>query len=155
MNLFNRLFGRNQNLIECPRCLGKGLVDWDDIKRLNQELKWIPGKCAYCNGTGKVDSGIESNVPVDASYLVINLHEEERKRIINGNPDAIERGKQYEDAVDNFIEQITYLHFEGGLTPLQIAKFFLIGNNDSNESKREEEDLIDYIEEVIEKKDKN
>jgi len=134
--------------------LGKGLVDWDDIKRLSQELKWIPGKCAYCNGTGMVDSGIESNVPVDASYLVTNLHEDERKLIINGHPDAIERGKQHEDAVDNFIEQITYLHSEGGLTPLQIAKFFLIGN-DSDESKEEEKELIDYVERVIKKRGGN
>jgi hypothetical protein len=34
--------------------------------------------CAYCNGTGKVDCGIESNVPVDASYVVANLDETER-----------------------------------------------------------------------------
>jgi hypothetical protein len=46
--------------------------------RLHQELKWIRGMCAYCNGTGKVDCGIESNVPVDASYVVANLDETER-----------------------------------------------------------------------------
>ena len=154
MSLFNRLFSRNEDLKECPRCLGKGQVDWDDIKRLNQNLKWIPGKCAYCNGTGKVDKRIESNVSVDASYLVIGLEEEERKRIINGHPDAIERGKQFEDAVDNFIDQIAYLHFEGGLTPLQIAKFFLIGKNDSDEYEKEERELIDYVERVIEKQGK-
>lgn len=152
MNIFSRLFSRNQGLKQCPRCLGKGQVDWGDITRLKQELKWNPGKCAYCNGKGKVNSGVESNVPVDASYLVINLEEEERKRIINGHPDAIERGKQYEDRVNNFIDQITYLHFEGNLTPLQITTFFLIGQNDSDEYDKEARELIDYVERVIKKK---
>lgn len=155
MSIFNKLFSKNQNLKTCPRCLGKGHVNWDDIKRLKQELKWIPGECAYCNGTGKVESNIENNVPVEASYLVINLEEAERKRIIYGHPDAIERGKRYEDAVDNFIEQISYLHFEAGLTSLQIATFFLIGKNDSDKSDKEQEELIDYIEKVIEKVHKN
>jgi hypothetical protein len=48
--------------------------------------------CAYCSGTGKVHRGIESNVPVDASYLVVNLEEAERKRILEGHPDAIDGG---------------------------------------------------------------
>lgn len=155
MIIFNRLFRNNKNLKECPRCLGKGNVDWDDIKRLHQELKWIPGICAYCNGTGKVDSGIEGNVPVDASYLVINLEEEERKRIVNGHPDAIERGKQYEDAMDNFIKQISYLHFKGSLTPLQIADFFLIGKNDPDNYEKEQQDLMEFVKSVIKKRDRN
>jgi hypothetical protein len=143
------------NTKECPRCLGKGQVDWDDIKRLQQELKWAPGKCAYCNGTGKVENGIEINVPVDASYLVINLEEEERKLIVNGDSDAIERGKQYEEEIDNFIDQIVYLHFEGALTSLQIAKFFFLGKSDSDKYHVEQKELIDYIERVIEKAHKN
>jgi len=155
MSIFSRLFSKDHNLKECPRCLGKGLVDWDDIKRLHQELKWIPGVCAYCNGTGKVDTNIESNVPVDASYLVVNLEETERELILKGHPDAIERGKQYEDAVNNFINQIAYLYFEGGLTPLQISKFFLIGKNDSDNYEKEQQDMIDYVERVIEKRSKN
>lgn len=146
MNVYNWLFGKNTNLKSCPRCLGKGQVDWDDIKRLRQELKWIPGKCAYCNGSGKVDQGIESNVPVDAGYLVTNLQEEERQLIVKGNPDAIERGKLSEDNLNRFIDQIAYLHFEAGLTPDQITKFFLIGNPENDE-----QELSDYVERVIEK----
>jgi len=52
---------------ECPRCLGKGNVDWDDIKRLKRESDWEPGPCAYCHGSGKVDQNIVDQVPVDAS----------------------------------------------------------------------------------------
>jgi len=52
MSFFGKLF--NKDRIQCPRCLGKGHVDWDDIKRLDKELKWIPGSCAYCNGKGTI-----------------------------------------------------------------------------------------------------
>jgi hypothetical protein len=152
MSLLNRIFGKNQTFKECPRCLGKGKVDWNDIRRLNRELKWIPGTCAYCEGTGKVDNKIESNVPVDASYLVINLAEDERKRILNGNPDAIERGKQHEDRVESFINQIAYLHFERYLTPLEIAKFFLKGDENLDSYESEKQILVEYAERVIQKK---
>lgn len=154
MNLFERLFGTKKSLKECPRCLGKGHVDWDDIKRLNQELKWIPGTCAYCSGIGKIDQRVENNVPVDASYLVINLTEEERKEIINGHPDAIERGKQHEDRIEDFINQIAYLHFETHLTPMQIATFFLIGKEDLDSYESDKLEFVDYVERVINKKSK-
>lgn len=52
MNFLNRIFRRN--MVECPRCLGKGEVDLEDIKRLKKELFWAPGRCAYCNGNCKV-----------------------------------------------------------------------------------------------------
>ncbi len=34
MNLINKLF--NKPKVDCPRCLGKGNVDWDDIKDLDK-----------------------------------------------------------------------------------------------------------------------
>jgi serine/threonine protein kinase len=49
------LLNRN-SLHTCPRCIGKGHVDLSDIKRLNMELFWAPGACAYCEGKGKVSS---------------------------------------------------------------------------------------------------
>jgi hypothetical protein len=152
MSFLKKIFGNNQSFKECPRCLGKGQVDWADIERLNQELKWIPGTCAYCGGSGKVDNGIEDNVPVDASYLVINLQEDERKSIINGHPDALERGKQFDEEIDTLINQISYLHFEANLTSIQIAKFFFIGKEDSNSYESEKQDFINYVESVIQKK---
>ena len=41
--------------IECPRCLGKGQVEFSDIERLGREAEWIPGPCAYCHEKGFVD----------------------------------------------------------------------------------------------------
>ena len=155
MEILNNFFSGNQNFKECPRCLGKGKVDWDDIKRLNQELKWMPGMCAYCNGTGKVDSQIESKVPVDASYLVIDLNEDERNRILSGDTKAIEHAKQYDSEIEAFINRITYLYFDANLTPIQIANQFLMSRNEFPIDEKEQKELIEYINRVIEKKSKN
>jgi hypothetical protein len=46
----------NQNMI-CPRCLGKGFVDLNDIKRLGMETRWEQGACPYCGGQGNVKRG--------------------------------------------------------------------------------------------------
>lgn len=62
-----------------PEMLAKGNVDWEDIKRLGKELKWLPGKCAYCNGTGKVSSEMLSKLSADTTYLTTDISEEERK----------------------------------------------------------------------------
>jgi len=149
MNLFSRIFNNRQSLKECPRCLGKGDVDWDDIKRLDKELKWLPGSCAYCDGAGKVDSTIENKVAVDTTYLANNLSKKERKRIINQHPEAVERASQFETQIDEFIDQVYYLHLEANLNPGQIAHFFLISKERSESYEGEKQELIEYIERVI------
>jgi DnaJ-class molecular chaperone len=80
MNFLSRLFSSESNKIECPRCLGKGHVDNNDIKRLGKELKWRPGSCAYCKGSGTVNAAMVRTVPVDLAYLVNELPQEEEIR---------------------------------------------------------------------------
>ncbi|WP_276225295.1 hypothetical protein [Niabella beijingensis] len=141
--------------MECPRCLGKGHVDEEDIKRLRQELKWTTGPCAYCEGTGTIDRKLIENIPADAAFLVMDLPAEERKKMLSGNPDAIERGRQYADHMEHFISQINYLHFDAGLQVLQIARFYLIGAEGSLTYETEKKDLVEYIERVIQYKEDN
>jgi serine/threonine protein kinase len=57
------------NIHECPRCLGKGHVDKKDIKRLKRELEWMPGPCAYCDGTGEVDDEMLQSTNADDASL--------------------------------------------------------------------------------------
>ncbi|HEY4965635.1 MAG TPA: hypothetical protein VII28_04510 [Puia sp.] len=85
MNFFSRLFNRSETppLHSCPRCLGKGHVDKDDIIRLKQQGKWRTGVCAYCQGTGKVNRKILSNVAPDATHLTTALSDTVRDFIIN------------------------------------------------------------------------
>lgn len=138
-------------LKECPRCLGKGNVDWNDINRLNQELKWIPGPCAYCDGKGKINPKLELHTAADSTYLTTNLSIDERKKIINGDRDALERGKRFEENLDHFINQISFLHFNLEISPLKIAQFFLLGEENLPSYNEEKIELIDYIEKVISK----
>ena len=152
MRFLDRLLGNSQPLKECPRCLGKGHVDQEDIKRLRQELMWQPGVCAYCNGTGKINPKIEINVPVDASYLVMDLPESERKKILHGNPDAIMHAQQLNDEIEAFISRIYKLHTERGLTPQQIANLLLAHDGTSPAQENEWNEMIAYIKKVIEQR---
>jgi len=149
MSFFSKLFTSSESLIECPRCLGKGHVDVDDIKRLNKKLKWLPGKCAYCNGAGRVTTKIKDNVPVDTTYLSTDLPEHETQMLINGHPDAWERALTYDEQMNDFISQIYYLHFNAGLAAFKIAEFYLLSKKDDDSYKQELTELTEDIENML------
>jgi len=44
-----------KGIVTCPRCLGDGYVNDEDIKRLHTTLYWTPGDCLYCSSIGKVN----------------------------------------------------------------------------------------------------
>ncbi|WP_042278775.1 hypothetical protein [Nonlabens tegetincola] len=146
MNFIKEIF--NKKKIDCPRCLGKGNVDWEDIKRLNKELKWRPGKCAYCNGKGKINESFENKVAVDTTYLTSDLNKDERNRIISGNEQALLRGILFEKKTDDFINQVEFLKSRGNLSAKEITEFYLIPENEI--SRDEKEELEDYIKRIIE-----
>lgn len=50
LNIFN-------NEMICPRCLGKGFVDNNDIIRLDRVDYWEQGSCRYCDAQGFVKRG--------------------------------------------------------------------------------------------------
>jgi len=51
-----RFLSSNSDYVICPRCLGKGFVDLEDISRLGKANEWHQGPCSYCVGCGKVTS---------------------------------------------------------------------------------------------------
>jgi len=73
----------NQNMI-CPRCLGKGFVDLNDIKRLGMEKDWEQGYCQYCSGQGDVEKGktiLEDPRIIKESHInLVNLKLAQRKK---------------------------------------------------------------------------
>lgn len=152
MNFFKKLFSKPSQ-VQCPRCLGKGNVDMDDIRRLKRELVWDTGPCAYCLATGLVDARMPDNIPADESTLVTDLSPSDRKRLINREPAMLEWAYEFGRQRELFIEQILYLYRLTKLSTEQIADFFLIQKSDDNdtpESNADREELIDYIEKVIE-----
>ncbi len=146
MNFIREIF--NKKKIDCPRCLGKGNVDWEDIRRLNKKLKWKPGECAYCNGKGKINENFENKVAVDTTYLTSDLNKDERNRIINGNKEAISRGILFEKKADDFINQVKFLKSKGNLTAKEITEFYMIPENEM--TNKEKEELEDYVKQIIE-----
>jgi hypothetical protein len=154
MSFFSRLFGNEKNTIECPRCLGKGHVDRDDIKRLKQELKWAPGSCAYCNGKGKVTPEMVEKLAVDTTYLTNNLSLEDRQKIFDNDPETVRRLRLRSAAMDNFIQQVLYLHNTNRLAPDKIAEFFLLPDAAALKARgryeKEMENLVDFINRAIE-----
>jgi excinuclease UvrABC ATPase subunit len=153
MDLLNKLFNRKN--IECPRCLGKGEVDWTDIKRLNKELQWLPGKCAYCNGLGKVTEKMVSKIAADNTYLSTSISQDERKRLFNSNQGALQRANDFDYQINTFIQQIEYLHFIGNLDSKTIFHFYCIPRLESEMSIEEKQELLEYIETVINTRKKN
>lgn len=139
----------NRSKIDCPRCLGKGAVDWNDIKRLKQELRWKPGKCAYCNGSGKIKASTQSKIAVDNSYLTIDLDPLERIKVLKNTKGALKRAAFRKKEMDDLIHKIEYLHFEKNTSVDEIVTYHLIPNLRRKISSKEKADLIDFINQVI------
>lgn len=141
----------SRNTEECPRCLGKGLVDEKDIKRLDRELFWEPGKCAYCLGTGKVSQNMIDNVEAGLLALTIDMDLDERQRLLDGEPEAILNAMEFETSQINFIKEIEYLYFKSNLEVEQIVGFYLLPFEGEDEAFLAEEtkNLSTYIHKVI------
>lgn len=147
MNVFNKYFNRTR--VKCPRCLGKGNVDENDLVRLNRELKWGPGMCAYCIGEGTVTSKMASSLPADTTYLTLDLPEDERNRLFNNDRDAMLRAIDCDNQINNFINQVEYLHLVGKLSPESITDFFLIGSKTAMKNAKERLEILDYVNNII------
>lgn len=153
MKFINRIF--RSNMVDCPRCLGKGKVDIEDIKRLKKELFWAPGKCAYCNGIGKVPPDRIEKLSPDFEYLTTDLPSWERHKVINGDQDALNRASEFKEVIHKFIEEIEQLYYIENKEPGEIADYFFQKQGQFVYSESEKQDLVDYIEKVIKSKLKN
>ncbi len=146
MRIFN-LFRRSN--VKCPRCQGKGFVDWDDIRRLNRQLKWVPAPCAYCDATGKVEKELLSKVAVDCMYLTIDLPESVIEKIKEGDKETIEKGKQRELFVDHLIHYAEHHYLTQNMDAESIATLYLNTEAEKANFSVTKEELIKYIQGVI------
>ncbi|MFI8605170.1 hypothetical protein ACIGCP_11950 [Cellulophaga baltica] len=135
---------------KCPRCLGKGFVDNDDINRLNKKLEWASGKCAYCCEKGKVNKLTISNIPADLSYLTLERTKIERWKLILGNEKAKKRAKLYQENLKDLINHISKQYFVGELDFETIADLHFARFEKHNVSVKEKKEFIKYIGEVVE-----
>ncbi|MCP2028731.1 hypothetical protein L1276_003902 [Flavobacterium sp. HSC-32F16] len=149
MSFFN-VFKKSD--LECPRCLGKGFVDWEDIRRLNKQLKWVPAPCAYCNASGKTTPEMLLKVPVDTTYLTIDLPESEIEKIKNADAETLEKGRIKELFFDNLIKYAEHHYLTQNMNAENIADLYLKTEDETALFSLERENLIQYIEKVIELK---
>lgn len=151
MNFFKQLLQRFQTKVICPRCLGKGHVSWDDIQRFNKVLVWSPDTCAYCNGKGKVNAAMTTQIRADHSYLTTSINKEERQKFIDQDWEALERAAESQKRIHCTIENIADLHFMHGYTPEQIVNHF--GRHPMNGSLKIATGIsLEFVHQVIEQK---
>ncbi|MDF0719798.1 hypothetical protein P0M11_07260 [Kaistella sp. PBT33-4] len=136
--------------IQCPRCLGKGNVDDQDIARLRKQLFWQPGKCAFCNGKGKTYEAVINQIPEGLSYLHCHLSAIERWRLINGNKNAFERAKEYEELVKNLAYSFAKQYYDEGADVRKIAETYFSEVAKTKANDEEKNNLARYIDKVVE-----
>ena len=139
-------------MVDCPRCLGKGEVDLEDIKRLKKELFWMPGKCACCNGLGKVPPDRIEKLNVDFEYLTTDLPSWERHKVINGDRDALKRANEYKEVVQKIVEKIEHMYYIENKEPDEIANHLFYWSGQREYSESEKQRIIDYVDQVIKSK---
>jgi hypothetical protein len=150
MRFLSKLF--NFNNVDCPRCLGKGDVSLEDIKRFKKELYWAPGKCAYCNGAGKVSVKKIGMIAVDTEYLTTDLSKGERKRLFNGDASTLQRAKEHKELIDEIIKKIEHLYYIENQEAEQIANYLSKRYKLSVDTSLKRQETIDYIKKVISSK---
>ena len=138
----------NQKMVECPRCKGKGHVDWADIKRLKMSLKWAPGDCAYCESKGEVPESMISKVKTNETYLTEELSQEERHLLINNNFEAKQRAIEFNENANSFIVEIKSLHKIKKLNAKEITDMILETNKNKFDAS-EKEELLEYVGRII------
>lgn len=151
MKFFKNLFPKEEPKVQvtCPRCLGKGHVEEEDIKRLKRELYWEIGDCAYCLGTGEVDFDMESKVLADEFYLSLDISKRERKRLIANHKGAKFRAEAHKREMDKFIERIVQLYVEDKMNVENIVSFFIPKYLSFFYGKKHKEELVLYINKII------
>lgn len=150
MNFIKRLF--SNEMVECPRCLGKGHVDENDIKRLGKVLFWSVGKCAYCKGGGKVSAKLISTVSADLAYLTTDLPETESKKLFDGEPGAFHRARIHEERINELVRKIEHLYYLENLEFDQITEQLIRNSGHNVHSLTEKQEVMQYVENVIKSK---
>src|ERR1044072_3977598 len=153
MNFLNRFFKRSNDQVTCPRCLGKGHVDENDIKRLKKEMQWLPGNCAYCNGLKTVAADMVNTVPVDLTYLTTELSATERRKLKSNDQNAMQRASDFDAYINEYVEHVAQLYFVENLEVEEIAEQLLqpkpVSPGENSEYLQAKTELMDYIAKII------
>ena len=150
MNWLTQLFRRETTV--CPRCLGKGQVDEEDIRRLKMEAYWGSGKCAYCNGRGRVSPTHVQAIKPDLEYLTLDIAVEERRKLVEGDREALIRADEHRLFIQKLVSQIEHWYYIENRDPEDIAILIYRKQRILKFSDQEKQELVKYVEKVIQSK---
>jgi len=132
-------------IIDCPRCLGKGHVNKQDIKRLRREFFWVEGPhCAYCDGKKHVNFDFANKVNADEWFLCSDGDKEEMRKFLNGEKEIISSVRQTEKYINYVGKYLMDNYVSRGINKEKIIKQLSI------ELKSPESEIKPFIQEMIE-----
>jgi len=134
---------RTINLIDCPRCLGKGHVDIQDIKRLRRELFWEPGPCAYCDGKKVVELYFATNINADDWFITSDVDQELLQRYLDKDPKVIAEAREMEENIRLIINFIYNLYINEDKNREEIVNLLI------QHFKITKKEAADYVERVV------
>lgn len=137
----------HQDKINCPRCLGKGRVTEEDIRRLNKQFEWLPDSCALCEGKGMIHPDLLSKTGV--GYLSTDLSPGERQQFIDDDEAAIQAATEYDLDVENFVTEVRYLSGECKLDAEKITGFYFLHHEPEESNQEERIEMLELIRKII------
>jgi hypothetical protein len=121
-------------LIDCPRCLGKGHVDKQDVIRLRRIFFWIPGPhCAFCNGLKRVELSFASRVNADDWFITSDLSLVMYQKYIDKDPELLAQLEAQEHYIQSISNLIIQYHYRLKLSKEDTRKIILDSFGSNNE----------------------
>lgn len=141
----------SKKIIDCPRCLGKGSVNKEDIKRLKREFFWIEGPhCAFCDGQKTVQLDFAKRFNADDWYISSDLDKEEYEKYISGDKEMLDWVRHTERQIYFLGHFVMDHHISRGLSKEKVldlySKELQVPNSEMKESLDE---MISQIKENI------
>ena len=107
----------SKKIIDCPRCLGKGNVNKEDIKRLRREFFWIAdGSCAFCDGKKTVKLDFAKRFNADDWYISSDLDKEDYEKYISRDQEILDWVKHTEQQQYFLAKFVMDHHISRGLS---------------------------------------
>lgn len=132
--------------IDCPRCLGKGEVNKEDIKRLKREFFWSEGHCAFCDGQKTVQLDFAKRFNADDWYISFDMDKEEYEKYISGDKEMLSWVRHTEKQIYFIGSFIMDHHISRGLSKEKVldllSKELQVPNSEIKESLDEMINLI-------------
>ena len=107
----------NNTIIDCPRCLSKGFVNKEDIKRLRREFFWIEGPhCAFCDGKKHVKYDFANKFNADDWYITSDMDKDKFQRYLNQDDEIINEIRHTEKYIYYIGNYIMEHHVSKGIS---------------------------------------